>query len=62
MNVPTLSPKAKRSATTVGGALSIIGTWLIRDVMGLVVPDYVLVSFVIVIMAVAERLSEPEEK
>lgn len=59
-NQPIVGPKTRRSASTVGGALSIILVWVVTDVLGYPMPDYVVGAFTIVFMTVAERIGDPE--
>lgn len=60
MNTPVIGPKAKRSASTVGGAGAIIIGWIVGDLLGYPMPDHVLQAFTILLMLVAERLGDPE--
>ena len=56
----TASQKAKRGAGTIGGAVTIILGWLIGDVLGYEMPDYVLQAWTVVTMAVITEFARDD--
>lgn len=51
MKTPTAGPKTKRGAVTVGGAVTIVLGWIVGDVLGIEMPDYVLQAWTAVVVA-----------
>lgn len=54
-------PKTKRGAMTVGGAIAIIFGWVVGDVLGYDMPDYVLQAWTVVIMTVLAEWRQDDE-
>ena len=55
-------PRTKRGAVSVGGAIAIIFGWLVGDVAGYEMPDFVLQAWTVVIMAVINEWSRDDTR